>query len=780
MHILIELQLLSPFSPLAYRSRRDGSQKLGPAHYVRSGVGVLVRDVRTGTGHNVAPAQSALPRECEIDKHSTEMLSSSGQSRALTDLPLLLMLEGTSRRLMPRRYTNPAIHDTAVSLSRAGVEAYLRTRARKREAETNLIPSSMDGAPDSLHQSSTQRYGRYASTRCWRQAAAAGEEERHVFFIGGQSGGKEALEPCSARLQHGPEAPSSPRTSPGPDRDAPGIRGSWSHGATLASPWEESGRRGGLIPVLCCQQEAEETDVVSVLGEKRVSHLPYPRCSTPEGDNLRAGDAEEDTSSFQLPCFIKMNRPTNIKMILGILFMSMFGLVLLYTNSGAIALPTTQKGLSVTFKNRPTLVSSRNCTCQPGSMLLKDYIPADKRASIFQRRKEELQKYKSRTSSELRKLLLAPPNSPLQYPIQGFTVPPLKSSLIPGLAVHAQEQSSYKVILKVGKGILSTDVSHFKDKVTVTGNKEAELTVESTNLSVLNDVLASILYQSKTYHVHTGDLAQFIFDNHQAVFPIVIKQPQVPVLFDMGTDINSQVTIAIKTFLRYDCLQVLLNSIRKFYPKITVIIADDSLKPQKIEGENIQQFIMPPAQGWFAGRNLAVSQVTTKYFLWADDDFVFNENTKIEKLVEIMEAVPELDVLGGSVEGNRFYFSLEYEEGGSEGGCLSRTSSGRFSELPGFPQCNFASGVVNFFLARTDSIQKSRFDPLLKRVAHSEWFMDGLGSLMVASCGHVSIGHQPKKSFGEYGKFRAPATADTNFKLQLHYFKNHLKCIKYG
>ncbi len=47
----------------------------------------------------------------------------------------------------------------------------------------------------------------------------------------------------------------------------------------------------------------------------------------------------------------------------------------------------------------------------------------------------------------------------------------------------------------------------------------------------------------------------------------------------------------------------------------------------------------PPssAQGWFAGRNLAVSQVTTKYVLWADDDFIFTANTKLEKMVDILE-----------------------------------------------------------------------------------------------------------------------------------------------
>uniref|UniRef100_A0A3B3ZDF2 Glycosyltransferase 2-like domain-containing protein n=1 Tax=Periophthalmus magnuspinnatus TaxID=409849 RepID=A0A3B3ZDF2_9GOBI len=297
------------------------------------------------------------------------------------------------------------------------------------------------------------------------------------------------------------------------------------------------------------------------------------------------------------------------------------------------------------------------------------------------------------------KLLLAPPNSPLQYPIQGFTVPPLRRCPIPS----------------------------------------------------------------------------FSFENHGAQFPIIIRQPQLPVIFDMGA-ISSQVSITIKTFLRYDNLKELLSSIRRFYPNITVIIADDSIEPEKITGENIHQYIMPPAQGWFAGRNLAVSQVTTKYFLWADDDFIFSQSTKIEKMVEVMEAVPELDVVGGSVQGNTFHFSLEYDKGDeTEGGCLYRKSHGRFHAIPGYPQCYLTSGVVNFFLARTDCIQKSRFDPLLKRVAHS-FFMDGLGSLMVASCSHVSIGHQPKKNSNQYNKFRKPTGgSEQAFKYQLHFFKNNLK-----
>uniref|UniRef100_A0A668RA65 Glycosyltransferase 2-like domain-containing protein n=1 Tax=Oreochromis aureus TaxID=47969 RepID=A0A668RA65_OREAU len=338
----------------------------------------------------------------------------------------------------------------------------------------------------------------------------------------------------------------------------------------------------------------------------------------------------------------------------------------------------------------------------------------------------------NRTNSVLSKLLFALPNSPLQYPIQGFIVRPLTATAIPGLPTS----------------IYASDIP-------------------------------LVLYLNKYFFCSVT----FQFENYEAVFPITIQQPQVPILYDMGTgrNISSQVTIITKTFLRHKQLRVLLDSIRKFYSDIKVIIADDSLQPENVTGENIQHYIMPPAQGWFAGRNLAVSQVTTKYFLWVDDDFLFSEKTKIEKLVEVMEAVPELDVVGGSVQGNRFYFSILYEEGDeNEGGCLYRKSGGKFHRLPGYPQCHLASGVVNFFLARTDAMQRVRFDPKLQRVAHSEFFMDGLGSLMVASCGDVTIDHQHKNRNPTYNKFRYPKRSDAEFKLQLHFFKNHLKCIRYG
>lgn len=40
-----------------------------------------------------------------------------------------------------------------------------------------------------------------------------------------------------------------------------------------------------------------------------------------------------------------------------------------------------------------------------------------------------------------------------------------------------------------------------------------------------------------------------------------------------------------------------------------------------------------------------MSQVTTKYVLWVDDDFVFTARTRLQKLVDVLERTP-LDLVG--------------------------------------------------------------------------------------------------------------------------------------
>ncbi|KAK7175133.1 hypothetical protein R3I93_002128 [Phoxinus phoxinus] len=417
-----------------------------------------------------------------------------------------------------------------------------------------------------------------------------------------------------------------------------------------------------------------------------------------------------------------------------------------------------------------------SCSCD-GFSILAQNVQEGEQEDLQRRRLEEYQKYQLRMGTKMDPLILSQANSPLQYPTHGFEVPPLKKRVIPGLALHAQRQL-YKVSLSVKSGVLS--VEDVLDGQQVDGQGQSELNISSSSLTQLNDLLSRVTYTSSIYRVKTKDLVHFSFEDYEAIFPIVIKRPSVPVLYDPGTDINSQVTITTKTFLRYEELNVLINSIRQLYPNIKIIVADDSLTPEKVTGNNVEHYIMPPAQGWFAGRNLAVSQVTTKYFLWVDDDYIFNNNTRIESFVEIMEKVPELDVVGGAVGKNQFFFRLQYEEGEEEeGGCLRRFHRKSHQSVPGFKGCFFVDGVVNYFLARTDAVRRVGFDPFLKRVAHTEFFLDGLGDLLIASCKGLSVGHQKKRKQSKYRQFRFPGRNDGKMKLAHHYFKNYLKCIKY-
>ncbi|XP_063043853.1 beta-1,4 N-acetylgalactosaminyltransferase 1-like isoform X3 [Engraulis encrasicolus] len=416
-----------------------------------------------------------------------------------------------------------------------------------------------------------------------------------------------------------------------------------------------------------------------------------------------------------------------------------------------------------------------SCSCRGRQADTISSVEADKQTSTMKRRAEEHAKQQLRDSTGFAGVLISPPNSPLQYPSHGVTVEPLKTTLLPGLAVHAQGRTAFKVSLNASHGVMAVQGV----PQDVRGQNQSVLDISATSLAHLNELLAQVTYCSTAYHLHMEDWVHFSFEDHEVIFPVTVKRSSVPVLYEADEDINSQVTIVTKTFLRYQELGLLIDSIRVKYPDIQIIIADDSIEPEKVEGHNIYQYIMPPLQGWFAGRNLAgcvcvcvsvcvracvracvrvcaCTCVRTCFFPWTQ--------------------------LGGTAGSVRFYFTLDHQEGADgEGGCLSRQKNQHHSPLPGFKDCVLADVVVNFFLARTDAVRRVGFDPKLQRAAHPEFFTDGLGHLLVASCGHpeLVVGHPNRERTAEYIKFRNQNNDDTSARLRLYYFKNHLKCVGY-
>ena len=64
--------------------------------------------------------------------------------------------------------------------------------------------------------------------------------------------------------------------------------------------------------------------------------------------------------------------------------------------------------------------------------------------------------------------------------------------------------------------------------------------------------------------------------------------------------------------------------------------------------KNINYIGLPEKTGWNSGRALLISQVETEYYVYCDDDFKFNAQTRLDTFVKIIETTG-FDLIGGGV-----------------------------------------------------------------------------------------------------------------------------------
>jgi GR25 family glycosyltransferase involved in LPS biosynthesis len=215
---------------------------------------------------------------------------------------------------------------------------------------------------------------------------------------------------------------------------------------------------------------------------------------------------------------------------------------------------------------------------------------------------------------------------------------------------------------------------------------------------------------------------------------------------------EKDITIIIKTFLRPECVLRLINSIRKFYSNIKIIVADDSISSLLENGENyldIYVVNLPFYSGASKGRNKAVELVKTKYIMLLDDDMYFTEKTDLEKLYNIMENNKDIDLLATKLSDRKSYDAIF--ENTPEGLIIHEDKI-----LKRKGNITYSHRQLNCFICKTELLKDVKWDEFLKTEEHTEHFYRiFLNGYIVANTTDVEIFHDNKCSDSEiYKLFR--------------------------
>jgi len=184
-------------------------------------------------------------------------------------------------------------------------------------------------------------------------------------------------------------------------------------------------------------------------------------------------------------------------------------------------------------------------------------------------------------------------------------------------------------------------------------------------------------------------------------------------------------TIITHTFKRPEAIKALTESIATYYPAYIpdyFLVNDDTDKDNGVS--------------W--GRNFLISQAQTEFVLCIDDDFIFTENTNIEKLEYLMDTT-DYDIIG--FECGSDYLGSFVIDGTTVHQVSQKNQQGNYDYIP------------QIFIARREVLVKHPWDPTLKIGEHFPFFFEHLGKIKVGYTNEVSILHKHINP-GNYKEYR--------------------------
>lgn len=130
-------------------------------------------------------------------------------------------------------------------------------------------------------------------------------------------------------------------------------------------------------------------------------------------------------------------------------------------------------------------------------------------------------------------------------------------------------------------------------------------------------------------------------------------------------DFQSRITLVFATVDRPHCVQRLIDSIKKYFPCIKVVVGNQGEPSDHLaeyyQKNDVKVAYLPHDAGVSAARNAAVELVETEYILLADDDFVIGHDTSLFAPVTILDSDNSVDIVGGLLYD--IYGALDFSAG---------------------------------------------------------------------------------------------------------------------
>ena len=246
-----------------------------------------------------------------------------------------------------------------------------------------------------------------------------------------------------------------------------------------------------------------------------------------------------------------------------------------------------------------------------------------------------------------------------------------------------------------------------------------------------------------------------------------------------GRDVIQKIDMCITTFMRPDLLERLLLSIVKYYPDANIYIADQNKKFfvkqyrelwDKLADAGLQN--KPHAInlsydcGLSYARNYLVDNTPNAYKLILEDDFIFTEKTKIEKMYKLLNIDNRVGVVGGCVTqaGQRVNFEHKYE---IYGDILKQVSDDNIWQEFGGLRYKQTGCVFNFALFKKEVFDHVKWDVDLKVCEHNDFFLNWPEEFDILYVPEVKIGHEKNKD-EEYKQFRGRTNEFMKIMMEKH------------